>query len=97
MIKAGVKISGKYQEGEALGLLEELNPHIAFLPALWPETYSYTLTLALKLGRPIVAFDIGAIATRLRAASWSKGLMPLAHADRIKDINLRIMSLAHKI
>jgi glycosyltransferase involved in cell wall biosynthesis len=41
------------------------------MPSIVPETFSYTLTEAMKLGLPIVAFDIGAQASRL--ARYDRG------------------------
>jgi len=43
---------------------------LAFFPSVWPETYSYTLSEALRAGLFPVAFDIGAVAARIRAAGW---------------------------
>ena len=43
------------------------------LPSVWPETYSYTLSIALQAGLPVAAFDIGAIARRIRAFEPSDG------------------------
>jgi hypothetical protein len=47
-------------------LLAEAAPHVVFLPAIWPETWSFVLTSALEQGLPVIVFDIGAPAARLR-------------------------------
>ena len=63
----GIKETGRYaSDAEALWRLQELQPHIAFFPSIWPETYCYVLSLALTAGIPPVVFDIGAPAERLR-------------------------------
>jgi GT2 family glycosyltransferase/glycosyltransferase involved in cell wall biosynthesis len=63
----GIKETGRYaSDAEALWRLQELRPHIAFFPSIWPETHCYTLSLALSAGIPSVVFDIGAPAERLR-------------------------------
>lgn len=62
----GVRVTGRYQEADAAAILDRLSPDVFFFPAIWPETWSFTLTTALARGTPIVAFDIGAIAQRLR-------------------------------
>ena len=36
-------------------LLEWLQPDVAWFPAQWPETYSYTLSACLQAGLPVVA------------------------------------------
>ena len=83
----GVHITGKYREDEALGRLRDLNPELVWLPSTWPETYSYTLSIALSASCPITAFDIGAIASRLRRIGEGSLLMPLDLADGPAAIN----------
>jgi len=71
----GVAITGSYDEGELPGLLAGNGGepyHLAFLPAVWPETYSYTLSEAVLAGLYPVAFDLGAPAERM--AAWEYGL-----------------------
>lgn len=85
--ETGVYITGKYQEHEALDKLNSLNPHVVWLPALWPETYSYTLSLALKAQLPVFAFDIGAIARRIKESGTSDTLMPLSWSNSPATIN----------
>ncbi len=65
-------VHGRYQEGEAPGLLAKYRPHVVWFPAPWPETYSYTLSAAIDAGLPIVASDIGAFPERLtgRPFTW---------------------------
>jgi glycosyltransferase involved in cell wall biosynthesis len=87
MEEAGIYVMGKYQEHEALEKLNNLNPHVVWLPSLWPETYSYTLSLALKASLPVFAFDIGAIAHRLKRASMGEMLMDLSLVDTPSAIN----------
>ena len=40
---------------------------IAFFPAIWPETWCYTLSEALMLSLPVIAPSLGAIGSRLAA------------------------------
>ena len=44
---------------------------MVWFPALWPETYSYTLSACLLGGWPVVAPDIGAFAERLQGRRWT--------------------------
>lgn len=65
----GVVQTGAYaDEAEALALIETLEPHLCFMSSIWPETYSYALSLMLTAGIPVVTFDIGAQAERLADA-----------------------------
>ena len=83
-----VFITGRYSEVEAPHLLRRERPDIIFLPSVWPETWCYTLDYALAAGLPVVAFDLGAIAERLRAA----GLGTLLPTDlRSRQINDRLL------
>ncbi|POZ51990.1 glycosyltransferase [Methylovulum psychrotolerans] len=79
--ESGVTVTGKYHEHDALATLENLNPHLVWLPSLWPETYSYTLSLAFQAHLPVFSFDIGAIARRTREAGMADKLAPLAWMD----------------
>ena len=90
-MNAGVTLSGRYLETEAAQKLAALEPHAVWLPSIWPETYSYTLSLALEAGYPVFAFDIGAIARRLRDAGRSDTLMPLVLQDDPGTINARFL------
>lgn len=97
---AGVHLTGRYREEEAADKLKALAPHVVWLPSLWPETYSYTLSIALSSGYPVFAFDIGAIARRLRESGCATGVMPLALADspaRVNDWFLASGSSASRI
>ncbi len=46
--EAGVEVTGKYQESEALARLNSMTPHLVWIPSIWPETYCYTLSIGLK-------------------------------------------------
>ncbi|MBK8814468.1 MAG: hypothetical protein IPN42_02685 [Methylococcaceae bacterium] len=87
--ETGVEITGKYQESEAPDLLDNLNPHAVWLPSLWPETYSYTLSIALYANLPVFAFDIGAIAERLKEHDKHRWLMDLSLQCSPDKINAR--------
>ena len=61
-----VEVTGRYSRDELPQLLARFNPHLVFFPAVWPETYSFTLSEVWAAGYAPVAFDIGAIAERIR-------------------------------
>ena len=62
---------GRYRDEELLALIDSLQGHVIWFPALWPETYSYTLSAAFQTGLPIVSTDLGAIPERLQQRPWS--------------------------
>ncbi len=69
--KARLTVHGAYEEKDLPRLLEWLQPDLVWFPALWPETYSYTLSACLKLGLPVVAPDLGAFPERLAGRGWT--------------------------
>ncbi|WP_287805162.1 methyltransferase domain-containing protein [Diaphorobacter sp.] len=69
--RAALTVHGEYQEADLPGLLAWLQPDIAWFPAQWPETYSYTLSAALQAGLPVAVPDIGAFAERVTGRAWS--------------------------
>lgn len=64
-------VHGEYAEKDLPRLLQTLQPDVAWFPALWPETYSYTLSAALGARLPVVAPDLGAFPERLSGRPWS--------------------------
>jgi glycosyltransferase involved in cell wall biosynthesis len=89
-----VSITGSYREEEAFNLLESVRCHCAFFPSVWPETYCYTLSLAL-LGRLFpVSFDFGAPAERIRASGLGH-VFPLTTSAAL--INRELLSLTERL
>lgn len=83
-----VTLHGAYEEQEIYRLLASHRCHVAFIPSVWPETYTYTLSIALHARLYPVCFDMGAPAERIRASGWGS-VLPLssmqdaAHATRL--------------
>ena len=74
--KANLTVSGRYKESKLVSMLQDRHAKgkadVIWFTALWPETYSYTLSAAIEAGLPVIAPDIGAFAERLygRERSW---------------------------
>ena len=84
--------SHHWEEAETLDLVTRISTDLMLLPAIWPETYSYTLTLALRTSLPVAAFDLGAPGERLRA--YPNGhLMPYALATDPAAVNDRLLAI----
>jgi len=86
-------IQGQYQDAELLQLLLAEKPDVILFPAQVPETYAYTMSVALASGVPIVASALGALPERLTgypravtvpwnatAQDWNSALMSAAGA-----------------
>lgn len=66
---SNLHVEGAYQENSLLQSIQEKildgKVDVIWFTALWPETFSYTLSTAIESGLPIVAPDIGAFPERL--------------------------------
>jgi hypothetical protein len=88
-----VELTGRYQEGEIGRIVRENPCDLAFLPSVWPETYSYTLDIALGLGLHPVCFDIGAGAARLTRLGVGT-LLPLSLIYDVQALNDHLLMIA---
>jgi glycosyltransferase involved in cell wall biosynthesis len=71
-----VKITGRYQDHQAVDLIRRQQAQVAWLTSIWPETWCYTLTQAWRAGLNVLAFDIGTPADRIRRTGRGR-LCPL--------------------
>lgn len=85
-------VTGRYEPDELPTLLRREAPHAIFLPSLTPETWSYALSEAMTTGLPVIAFDLGAIAERLRASTVPHRLIP--PGTSIAEINALLLAVA---
>ena len=82
---------GQYDDADLARLLADERPDVIWFPAQVPESYSYTLSVALASGLPIVASALGALSERLAgrptaitlpwnasAADWNAALLAAA-------------------
>lgn len=88
-----IEVVGRYTDSSLPKLLERGRCHLSFFPAVWPETYSYTLSQAFFAGLYPVAFDIGAIARRIHEADWGL-LLPFDLFDQPRKINDALLACA---
>jgi GT2 family glycosyltransferase/glycosyltransferase involved in cell wall biosynthesis len=86
-------VSGKFRESEASALLAAAGAEIALFPAVWPETFSYTLSLAYQNGLFPISFDLGAPANRIRSCGWGE-VWPFEMVNQPQAINDRLLALA---
>lgn len=86
-----VTITGPYDDAAIYELLEEHPCHVSFFPAVWPETFSYTLSIAMKANLYPIAFDFGAISDRLRTLGWGD-LLALELMEKPGQLNDRLLT-----
>lgn len=84
-----VFITGPYADEEVGTLLAREECQLAFFPSVVPETWSYALSHALTYALPIVAFDLGTIAERLRNYGGAELLPLFTPASEINNAFLR--------
>ncbi|MEK6806984.1 MAG: glycosyltransferase [Pseudomonadota bacterium] len=76
-------VTGAYRRDELPNLLERHGVNVALLPSVWPETYSYVTDELMQMGLPLLVFDLGAPAERVRG--YARGLvMPIAGPEQIE-------------
>jgi hypothetical protein len=63
-------VHGYYRAGELPSLLTRHDVGLVLLPSIVPESYGLTLSECWLAGVPIVAFDHGAYAERIRGGGW---------------------------
>ncbi|KTJ29078.1 glycosyltransferase [Enterobacter roggenkampii] len=71
-LDSSVIIHGPYNEEHAIEFVNNISPDVVWYPALWPETYSYTLSLAIQNGYPVIVPNIGAFTERVTANHLAK-------------------------
>ncbi len=67
-----LKVTGPYKREDLVDLVESNGVNMLFFPSIWPETFSYVVGEMMAMELPIVAFDIGAPAERLRSYSLGR-------------------------
>ena len=85
MATGRVFVTGKFDEAEGVGLVQDQQATMGFVPSVWPETWCYALSLLWRAGLPVMAFALGAQGSRIErsGAGW---LVPLGiSATKIND------------
>jgi O-antigen biosynthesis protein len=82
----GMEVSGPFLENALAAFVSKAAIDMVFLPSVWPETYSFVLSQVLELGLYPVAFNLGAIANRIRTLRCGT-LLPLDLAGNTSALN----------
>ena len=96
-VSRALTVHGWYSDADFSGLLGSVAPHLAWIPARVPETWSYVLSHWINAAMPIAATAIGAISERChgRESTW---LLPReATADDWVDLFLRLHASKLKV
>lgn len=88
-----VEIMGPYSDANAEADLRSLQADLAWFPSVCPETYCYTLTIAMDVGLKCVSFDVGALANRIR--DYGNGaILPLAMSSEPLRLATELLQLS---
>jgi GT2 family glycosyltransferase/glycosyltransferase involved in cell wall biosynthesis len=91
---APLTIYGQYVDSELPRLIAEEKPDVLLFAAQVPETYAYTLSVALQSGVPIVASALGAFPERLVGAPRSTTVEWNALPERWNDALMQAAGVA---
>ena len=77
-----VSETGQYDYSSLVDLVEDSGANVFLFPSIWPETFSYVVDELMQLEVPVVCFDMGAPAERVRHYSRGK-VIPLSDAREL--------------
>lgn len=84
--------TGPYADVELADKIRAFNPHLILFSSGCPETYSYTLTAALKSKRPVMAPNLGAFPERLALRPWTWlidwNISPVQLVDKLCELRI---------
>ncbi|WP_420392819.1 glycosyltransferase [Acuticoccus sp.] len=79
-----VTAHGRYAgDADAVRRIRAIAPDLALFASIWPETYVFTVSVAMALELPSVAFDLGAQGERLRTYERGTVLDPRLMEDPV--------------
>lgn len=83
--KLYITILGPYKEQKVYRMISSHQVNYFGFPGICPETYSYTLSIPIRLHIPCLSSDIGAIASRIQSHRWGETYPWNEKADKILD------------
>jgi glycosyltransferase involved in cell wall biosynthesis len=76
------EITGRYDKKNLPNIVKQFNITKFFIPSIWPETFSYTADEIMQMGYPLIVFDLGAPAERVR--NYELGMV--IEMDKINEV-----------
>ncbi len=86
-------VTGPFENSTLPTLLQQYGVGVCWLPSICPETFSYVTEEIITMEMPMVCFDLGAPASRVRRYRLGE----VAHETSAQGALDAIMSLAHKV
>jgi glycosyltransferase involved in cell wall biosynthesis len=75
-------VHGPYEPNHLPDLIGDKGINVILAPSIVPETFGYTLSEAMIMGLPIVAFDLGAQGSRVKQYELGK-VVPLDSSPEV--------------
>ncbi|MGF6933090.1 GT2 family glycosyltransferase/glycosyltransferase involved in cell wall biosynthesis [Paraburkholderia sp. UCT70] len=60
------EVTGRYNAADLQDIVLQKKIDVFLIPSVWPETFSYTTDEIMQMGYPLIVFDLGAPAERVR-------------------------------
>lgn len=70
---ANIKYLGPYRHSQLQDIIDQMEVNSILFPSIWSETFSYLVSEQMLMDIPIVCFDFGAQAEKIRA--YQKGII----------------------
>jgi|GEM_PF-348926 len=83
-----ISVHGHYDPNDLPTIVTKRGINVILMPSIIPETFCYTISEAMEMGLPIVAFDIGAQGSRVKQYAIGK-VIPLGSSPKIILDSLR--------
>jgi len=77
-----IKVLGSYEVKKLASIIQNNQINVVFMSSIVPETFSYTISEAMAMGLPIVAFDIGAQGNRIKQYELGE-VVPLGSSPEV--------------
>ncbi|WP_176314806.1 glycosyltransferase [Burkholderia vietnamiensis] len=79
-----VTITGSYKRDALVSLIAKHKVNVIAFTSIWPETFSFVVAEVMSLGLPIVCFDLGAPAERVKDYSLGR-VVPLSDGKKLLE------------
>ncbi|WP_419419959.1 rhamnan synthesis F family protein [Legionella sp. D16C41] len=89
-----ITIYGPYEPNQLPSIIEKNKINVVLVPSIVPETFGYTISEAIKMKLPIVAFDLGAQGNRVKHYKWGKVIPLGSSAETILQAAETVLKLA---
>jgi glycosyltransferase involved in cell wall biosynthesis len=97
MTHKGIKVYGSYEPNDLPSIISSKKINVILMASIVPETFSYTISETMKMGLPIVAFDIGAQGNRVNQYKLGK-VVPFGSSPEVILSALQsVLKLAQEI